>query len=109
MTPMPRAWISRMVAKSPSTSRRDRAAVGSSRIRMRAFLESAMAISSSCRCETGRLETGARGSTASPTRASASRAWAWTCFQRMSPRWCTNLASERFSATLRCGTRWKLW
>src|SRR3954454_22349920 len=63
----PRARRPSTTANSRSTSRRDRAAVGSSMIRTRASAESARAISTSCCSELRRRFSGRSGSTSSPT------------------------------------------
>jgi hypothetical protein len=73
-TAVPRARRSAMMASSRSTSGAVRLEVGSSRMRMRAFAESALAISTSCRCAMGSAPHGVAGSMCRPTVDSQRRA-----------------------------------
>jgi hypothetical protein len=85
-------------------------AVGSSRMMNRAPNDSALAISTNCRCSTSRSPAGSRTSTSTDQVSSSSRALPRTVFQLISPLrpWSCRLRN-RFSATVSSGMMVDFW
>jgi hypothetical protein len=96
-------WSSRL--RSASLSFSFRLAVGSSRIRSFTFLESALAISTSCCLPTPRLVTSVSGDSLRPTTLSRSFVREKASDQSMTPYSAGSLPRKMFSAIDRSGTR----
>ena len=105
----PLALSSSSTAKSASTSLPVSAAVGSSKMRMRAFMDSALAISTSCCLATPSSPTGMSRSTSKPIRCSAAWACALRCLRLTNPKRRGVRPSMMFSATDMVGTRLSSW
>ena len=105
----PLALSSSRMVNSASTSLPVNAAVSSSRIRMRAFIDSALAISMSCCLAIPSSPTGCLSGTSKPIRFKAACAWALRCLRLTMPKRFGVRPSMIFSATDSVGTKFSSW
>ena len=99
-----------MTSNSFSSSAPPSTADGSSRMTSRALRDSALAISTICRCATLRLSSRAPGSTLKPSRAIVSMLLRLAAGQSTRPkRFVGRRPRQRFSATVRCGASIISW
>ena len=109
MQVIPWALNSRIRSSSLRLSSSFSAAVGSSMISRRTFLDSALAISTSCCLPTPMSAIRVDGFSFSPTRASSPREWLSVSFQLTTPARACSLPRKMFSAIDRYGISASSW